>query len=59
MTGGADGAVRLWTVDDEPTEVTSFEPGGDPTAIAVHPNGDRLLVAADDGSLVMAAVRRS
>jgi WD40 repeat protein len=47
-TGGSDGAVSLWDLDDR-AEIATFASGV--TALAWHPDGTRLATAALDRSI--------
>ena len=50
---GADGVVRLWSVDD-PTDVTELDPEGEaPVAVAFSPDGSALAVASSDAPVTV------
>jgi WD40 repeat protein len=53
---GADGVVRLWSVDD-PTDVTELDPEGDaPVALAFSSDGSELAVASSDAPVTIVEV---
>ena len=50
---GADGVVRLWSVDD-PTDVTELDPEGEaPVAVAFSSAGSALAVASSDAPVTV------
>nr|WP_300048317.1 hypothetical protein [uncultured Nocardioides sp.] len=53
---GADGVVRLWSVDD-PAEVTELDPEGEaPVAVAFSSDGSALAVASSDAPVTVVDV---
>jgi WD40 repeat protein len=50
LTGGVDGAAKLWRVDDGKL-LRTLRHGGPVLAVAISPDGGRLATACDDGKV--------